>query len=53
MLWLVQEGSGPRPYDVSVSYLIELDPEGWLDWLGLPADGPVESIESDVGTVLA
>ena len=49
----VQEGAGPRPYDVSVSYLIELDPEGWLDWLGLPADGPVESIESDVGTVLA
>jgi predicted transposase YdaD len=49
----VQEGTGPRPYDVSLSYLIELDPHGWLDWLGLPADGPVESIESDVGTVLA
>ena len=53
MLWPVQEGAGPRPYDVSVSYLIELDPHGWLDWIGLPADGPVESIESDVGTVLA
>jgi predicted transposase YdaD len=53
MLSPVQEGAGPRPYDVSVSYLIELDPHGWLDWIGLPADGPVESIESDVGTVLA
>jgi predicted transposase YdaD len=52
-LTFVQEGAGPRPYDVSVSYLIELDPEGWLDWIGLPADGPVESIETDVGTVLA
>lgn len=52
-LTFVQEGTGPRPYDVSVSYLIELDPEGWLDWIGLPADGPVESIETDVGTVLA
>ena len=49
----MQDGAGPRPYDVSVSYLIEFDPHGWLDWLGLPADGPVESIESDVGTVLA
>jgi predicted transposase YdaD len=33
--------------------LIELDPHGWLDWLGLPADGPIESIETDLGTVLA
>ena len=49
----MQDGAGPPPYDVSVSYLIELDPIGWLDWLGLPADGPVESIETDVGTVLA
>ena len=49
----MQEGAGPRPYDVSVSYLIELDPTGWLEWIGLPANGPVESIETDVGTVLA
>ena len=49
----MQDGAGPRPYDVSVSYLIELDPLGWLDWIELPADGPVESIESDIGTVLA
>src|SRR5437867_1368703 len=49
----VQEGAGPRPFDVSVSYLIELDARGWLDWLKLPVDGPIESIESDVGTVLA
>jgi predicted transposase YdaD len=49
----VQEGAGPRPFDVSVSYLIELDARGWLEWLGLPADGPISSIESDVATVLA
>jgi predicted transposase YdaD len=49
----VQDGPGPRPYDVSINYLIELDPTGWLEWIGLPADGPVESIETDVGTVLA
>src|SRR5262245_5791362 len=53
MLSRVQEGAGPRPFDVSLSYLIELDARGWLDWLRLPVDGPIESIESDVGTVLA
>lgn len=50
---VVQEGTGPRPYDVATRRLIEGDPEGWLAWIGLPPDGPVESIESDVGTVLA
>src|SRR5215211_2033224 len=53
MMANVQEGAGPRPFDVAVSYLIELDPPGWLEWIGLPADGPVESLETDVGTVLA
>jgi predicted transposase YdaD len=33
--------------------LIEADPEGWLAWLGLPANGPVHPIDSDVSTVLA
>jgi predicted transposase YdaD len=50
---VVQQGPGPRPFDVSGSFLIELDPTGWLDWLGLPVEGEVQSIESDVGTVLA
>jgi hypothetical protein len=49
----VQQGPGPRPFDISGSYLVEFDPPGWLDWIGLPIDGPVHSIESDVGTVLA
>jgi hypothetical protein len=49
----VQQGPGPRPFDVSGSFLVELDPPGWLDWIGLPVEGPVQSIESDVGTVLA
>ena len=49
----MQQGPGPRPFDVSASYPIEFDPAGWLDWLGLPVEGPIQSIESDVGTVLA
>jgi predicted transposase YdaD len=49
----VQAGAGPRPYDVSTRRLIEGDPEGWLAWIGLPPDGPVTPIDSDVGTVLA
>ena len=53
ILGVMQEGPGPRPFDVSLKYLIELDARGWLDWLRLPPDGPVESIASDVGTVLA
>src|SRR5687767_14908708 len=53
MVRSMQQGSGPRPFDVSGSFLVELDPPGWLDWIGLPVEGPVQSIESDVGTVLA
>lgn len=49
----MQSGPGPRPFDVSGGFLIDLDPRAWLDWLGLPVDGPIQSIESDVGTVLA
>jgi predicted transposase YdaD len=53
MLRLVQEGPGPRPFDVATRHLIETDPEGWLAWVGLPVDGPVGSIDSEVSTVLA
>jgi predicted transposase YdaD len=53
MLLTMQEGAGPRPFDVTTRRLIEADPEGWLAWIGLPADGPVRAIESDVSTVLA
>jgi hypothetical protein len=53
MLRGMQEGAGPRPFDVTTRRLIEADPEGWLAWIGLPADGPVQAIESDVSTVLA
>jgi predicted transposase YdaD len=49
----VQQGSGPRPYDVSPRVLLEADPASWLAWLGLPADGPVRTIDTDVSTVLA
>lgn len=49
----MQEGAGPRPYDVTTRQLIEGYPEGWLEWIGLPPDGPVHPIESDIGTVLA
>lgn len=33
--------------------LIEGDPAGWLAWVGLPIDGPVQAIDSEVSTVLA
>lgn len=49
----MQSGSGPRPFDISTGFLIELDAPAWLTWLGLPLTGPVRSIESDVATVLA
>jgi hypothetical protein len=53
MLPPVQQGPGPRPYDVSPRSLIEGDPDGWLAWVGLPVNGPVRAIDSDVSTVLA
>jgi predicted transposase YdaD len=49
----VQERGGPRPFDVATRGLIEADPAGWLAWLGLPLDGPVRAIDSDVSAVLA
>ena len=49
----VQQGPGPRPYDVSPRYLIEGDPRAWLTWVGLPVNGPVQTIDSEVSTVLA
>jgi predicted transposase YdaD len=49
----VQERHGPRPFDVATRGLIEVDPAGWLRWLGLPVDGPVQPIESDISTALA
>jgi predicted transposase YdaD len=49
----VQEQGGPRPFDASTRALIEGDPVGWLTWLGLPVDGPIQPIDSDISTVLA
>lgn len=49
----MQERGGPRPFDVATRRLIETDPEGWLRWLGLPVDGPVHPIDTEVSTVLA
>jgi predicted transposase YdaD len=49
----VQERGGPRPFDVATRGLIEADPAGWLAWLGLPFDGPVHAVDSDVSAVLA
>jgi len=33
--------------------LIERDPAAWLAWVGLPVDGPVAAIDSELSTVLA
>jgi predicted transposase YdaD len=38
---------------VATRSLIEADPAGWLQWLGLPVDGPVRPIDTEVSTVLA
>jgi predicted transposase YdaD len=49
----VQERGGPRPFDVATRGLIETDPVGWLSRLGLPIDGPVHAVDSEVSAVLA
>ena len=49
----MQQNRGPRPFDTTTRLLIDSDPAGWLRWSGLPVDGPVRPIESDVSTVLA
>jgi predicted transposase YdaD len=49
----VQQNRGPRPFDTTTRLLIDSDPAGWLRWIGLPVNGPVRPIESDVSTVLA
>ncbi len=49
----MQDGPGPRPFDVSTRRLIESDPAGWLSWVGFEVDGPVEAVDSEVSTVLA
>ena len=49
----MQQGPGPRPFDASLRHLLEGYPESWLVWLGLPVDGPVHPVDSDLSTVLA
>ena len=49
----MQEGTGPRPFDVTTRRLIEEDPASWLQLAGLPVNGPVHPVESEVSTVLA
>jgi len=49
----MQGGPGPRPFDVATRHLIEGDPASWLAWVGLPVNGPVHPVESDLSTVLA
>ena len=49
----MQESRGPRPFDVTTRQLIDRDPAAWLAWAGLPVDGPVQPLDSEVSTVLA
>lgn len=52
--WLpMQEDQGPRPFDATARMLIEMAPEAWLACVGLPVNGPVRPIDSNVSTVLA
>lgn len=53
MLRDMQQRPGPRPYDVTSRTLLEGDPVSWLTWIGLPVNGPVAAVDSDVSTVLA
>ncbi|MGE3270099.1 MAG: hypothetical protein AB7P40_15210, partial [Chloroflexota bacterium] len=49
----MQDGAGPRPFDTTTRRLIEVDPASWLHLAGLPVNGPVHPLQSDVSTVLA
>jgi hypothetical protein len=49
----MQEQHDPRPFDVTTRLLIDGDPESWLRYAGLPVNGPVRPIDSEVSTVLA
>ncbi|MCC7370165.1 MAG: Rpn family recombination-promoting nuclease/putative transposase [Chloroflexi bacterium] len=49
----MQASRGPRPFDVATRQLIDRDPAAWLTWIGLPVDGPVVPLDSEVSTVLA
>jgi predicted transposase YdaD len=42
----------PKPFDATAKFLVETQPEDWLEYLGLPRS-PVEVIEADVSTVTA
>jgi predicted transposase YdaD len=42
-----------KPFDATTKALLELDPAGWLDCVGLPVTGPVRAVDSDVSTVTA
>jgi hypothetical protein len=49
----VQQRQGPRPYDVTSKLLLDGDPDAWLRWIGLPVDGPVLTVNSELSTILA
>ena len=42
----------PQPFDATTKDLVELHPEDWLAYLGLPR-APVEVVDADVSTVSA
>ncbi len=42
-----------KPYDAAGKELMELKPEAFLQYVDVPADGPVSLIESDFSTVTA
>ena len=40
-----------KPYDATSKMLIEAEPRAWLEWVGLPAEGPVAVANVDLSTV--
>jgi predicted transposase YdaD len=42
-----------KPFDATTKRLLELDPVGWLNCVGLPVTGPVRAVDSDLSTITA
>lgn len=42
-----------KPFDATTKELLEADPAGWLEYLGIHPNGPVDVIDSDLSTVSA
>jgi hypothetical protein len=42
-----------KPYDATAKELLERDPESWLKYIGVAAEGSVRAIDADLSTLTA